>query len=180
MSYIVKPAAARHLPDLPGIERAATAVFPPEDLPNAANLQLISPDEFARAQASDRLWVAVDAQDQPVGFLLAEMLDDTLHITEMGVHPEHGRRGLGVTLLRHVLLEAEHRGQTSVTLTTFSHLPWNGPFYGRNGFAELPVNDCGPALRARLANEAERGLKNRIAMRRQVRRVGRTPHWGDA
>ncbi len=180
MSYIVKPAAARHLSALPEIERAATSVFSRDDLPSAGQLQLVSDEEFARAQANDRLWVAVDGQDNPVGFLLAEMLDNTLHITEMDVHPDHARRGLGVTLLRHVLLEAEHRGQTAVTLTTFSHLPWNAPFYGRNGFAELRPDDCGPELRARLANEAERGLNNRVAMRRQVRRVERTRHWGDA
>jgi len=180
MSYTVKPAAARHLAELPEIERAATAVFPPDDLPSPAQLQMISASEFERAQANDRLWVAVDANDSPVGFLMAELLDDALHITEMDVHPEHARRGLGVTLLRHVLLEAEHRGQTSVTLTTFSHLPWNAPFYQRNGFAELRLDDCGPELRARLANETERGLRNRVAMRRQVRRVGRAPHWGDA
>ncbi len=180
MSYSVKPAAQRHLTALPNIERAATSIYAPEDLPHEALIEMVSSDQFEEAQRNDRLWVATDEQDRPVGFLIADLVDATLHIREMDVHPDHARRGLGATLLRHVLLEAEHAGHTSVTLTTFSHVPWNGPFYRSNGFTEIDAAQLGPGLADRLSQERGRGLRNRVAMRRLVRRAERAKHWGDA
>ncbi len=180
MSYSVKPAAPRHLATLPEIERAATSIYSPEDLPRDELIETVTPEQFAEAQRNDRLWVATDEQDRPVGFLIADVVDHTLHISEMDVHPDHARRGLGATLLRHVLLEAEQAGHASVTLTTFSHVPWNAPFYRSNGFADIEESKLGPALAERLAQERARGLRNRVAMRRMVRRVERARHWGDA
>ncbi len=177
MSYIVKPAALHHISALSDIEREAATLFSSEDVPESVRSELISVPRFEEAQRSDRLWVAVDGSDRPVGFLMADVVDDTLHIAEMSVHPEHSRRGLGATLLRHVLLVAEHHGHRAVTLTTFSHVPWNGPFYQRQGFETLDEAACGPQLRALLVQERARGLSDRIAMRRQVRRAERTTHW---
>ncbi len=179
MSYTVKPASTRHIAMLPEIERAATAVFPADDLPSAERIEHVTVPQFEEAQRNDRLWVAADEHDEPVGFLIAEIVDGTWHIAEMDVHPDHARRGLGVTLLRHVLFEAEHVGHTAVTLTTFSHLPWNGPFYSRNGFVEITDSECGPELLERLRQERARGLEHRVAMRRAVRRMGRGRHWAD-
>lgn len=179
MSYIVKPAALHHVPALSEIERAAATLFVSEDLPESFRNDQISTARFEEAQRNERLWVAVNATDQPVGFLMAEIVDDTLHVSEMSVHPDHSRRGLGATLLRHVLLVAEHFGHHAVSLTTFSHVPWNAPFYQRQGFVVLPDDECGPGLRALLAQERARGLHHRVAMRRQVRRAERATHWAE-
>ncbi len=173
MSYLVKPAAVHHIAALPAIERAAAAMFSPDDLPPHMLDEQTSLARFTEAQRDDRLWVAVDAADQPVGFLLADVIDDTLHITEMDVHPDHARRGLGATMLRHVLLVAEHHGNHSVTLTTFAHLEWNAPFYRRHGFVDVSDAECGPELAGVLKEERARGLQQRIAMRRSVRRTER-------
>ncbi len=179
MSYIVKPAAPHHIPALSEIERAAATLFTTEDLPELLRNEVIAAQRFEDAQRDDRLWVAVDSADQPVGFLLADVVDDTLHIAEMAVHPEHARRGLGATLLQHMLLVAEHHGHHAVTLTTFSHVAWNAPFYQRQGFVVLGDDECGPELRALLKQEGARGLSHRVAMRRQVRRAERTTHWAE-
>lgn len=179
MSYIVKPAAVQHIPALSEIERSAATLFSSSDLPDSVRHELISQQRFEEAQRNDRLWVAVDGANEPVGFLLAEVVDDTLHIAEMAVHPEHSRRGLGATLLRHVLLVAEHHGHHAVTLTTFSNVSWNAPFYQRHGFVLLREEECGPELRALLLQERARGLTDRVSMRRQVRRAERTTHWAE-
>jgi len=179
MSYIVKPAAPHHVPALSAIEGAAATLFTERDLPEAVRNEPISSARFEDAQCNGRLWVAVNATDQPVGFLMADVVDDTMHIAEMSVHPDHSRRGLGATLLRHVLLVAEHHGHHAVTLTTFSHLAWNAPFYQRQGFVALGEDACGPELSALLAQERERGLQHRVAMRRQVRRTERATHWAE-
>lgn len=180
MSYLVKPAAPHHIASLPAIERAAAELFTLEDLPQHVRDEGTSLQRFEDAQRNDRLWVAVDSKDKPVGFLLADVVDNTMHITELDVHPEHSRHGLGGTMLLHVLLVAEHHGHRSVTLTTFSHVGWNAPFFGRHGFVEIHASEYGPELSEILAQERARGLPNRIAMRRSVRRADRTRHWTES
>ena len=55
----------------------------------------------------------------------------------------------------------------AVTLTTDRELPWNGPFYRRSGFVEVPAEQQGPQLRAQLRHEADAGFDpaRRCAMR---------------
>ncbi len=67
-------------------------------------------------------------------------------------------------LLLHVCAAARNSGLQFVTLTTFSHLPWNGPFYAKHGFAAVQTLGQFPHLRAAVRRERERGLENRIAM----------------
>ena len=54
-----------------------------------------------------------------------------------------------------------------VTLTTFRDVPWNMPFYARLGFTVISAAQLSPALRARVQDEARRGLDplTRVAMR---------------
>ncbi len=58
-------------------------------------------------------------------------------------------------------------------LTTYAHLPWNGPFYERHGFVVMRDNDCGPELRAIL--DEQRAVlpdpKKRVAMARRPGRI---------
>ncbi len=173
--YFVQPAMPRHLQELPAIEAAAEALFPPGRL-GAASGTTRPPALLADAQAAGLLWVALAVDDTPVGFALAlvpEVGDDdstaahTLHLQEMDVLPAHGQRGLGAALVRHVLAEARRRGLRGVTLTTFADLPWNAPFYRRQGFAVLAPLELSPRLRALLAAEVAKGLRQRVAMLRR-------------
>ena len=95
----------------------------------------------------------------PVGFALVEILEPAAaHLEEIDVHPDHGRRGLGTWLVRHVCQWAEANGPGVVTLTTFRDVPWNMPFYAHLGFEEVAPAALTPALRAVLEDEARRGL----------------------
>lgn len=81
--------------------------------------------------------------------------------------PGHGRRGLGSALVGTVVEWAEQHGFSSLTLTTFRHLPFNAPFYRSLGFRELPDAGLPEQLAGMLVEEAESGLdrSTRIAMR---------------
>ena len=63
---------------------------------------------------------------------------------------------------------AADAGYRAVTLTTFRDVPFNGPFYTRLGFEEVPADQLSPSLRTVLDHEAQRGLDpaRRVAMRR--------------
>ncbi|HMT34071.1 MAG TPA: hypothetical protein PKA99_15695, partial [Dermatophilaceae bacterium] len=44
------------------------------------------------------------------------------------------------------------------TLRTFTHVPWNGPYYERLGWRVLPEAECGPQMRALAEHERAIGL----------------------
>jgi N-acetylglutamate synthase-like GNAT family acetyltransferase len=107
--------------------------------------------------------------DVPVGFAHLELIDrDGVHLEEIDVHPEHGRRGLGTKLVLQVCQRAASIGYGSVTLTTFRDVPWNMPFYARLGFGVVPPDQLSLALRAVVEHETRRGLdpSRRVVMAR--------------
>ena len=94
-------------------------------------------------------------------------MEQHIHLEELDVHPDHGRKGLGRKLVQTVLDWARDEGYPAVTLTTFIHLPWNAPFYETFGFVRLPESALSDGLRAELDWEVDQGLERekRVAMR---------------
>ena len=86
------------------------------------------------------------------------------------MHPDSARRGIGRSLIDHVADEAVAAGITALTLTTFSQVPWNAPYYERCGFRRLDEAELTPGLRAIRRHEAEMGLDRwpRLCMRRDL------------
>ncbi|MFN4186000.1 MAG: GNAT family N-acetyltransferase, partial [Hyphomonas sp.] len=72
------------------------------------------------------------------GFVLTSVREGNLYLDQISVDPSQGRKGLGAALIERVMEEAKDRGLKRVVLSTFRDLPWNGPFYKKNGFRELP------------------------------------------
>jgi GNAT superfamily N-acetyltransferase len=86
---------------------------------------------------------------------------------EIDVHPNYARRGLGRRLIEAIADWARTRGATALTLTTFSDVPWNGPYYARLGFRAIDVSTLSPALQAVRRAEENAGLPmaHRICIR---------------
>jgi GNAT superfamily N-acetyltransferase len=158
-------AESREVASLPEIERRACDMF--LAIPATADLpsSLTSLRSLEVAQRSGLLWVA-RANAAPVGFALVEPLGDGLHLEELDVLPEHGRKGIGRALIREVCRYAELRSSV-LTLCTFRDVPWNAPFYERCGFRALRDDELWPALSARVREEAAHGLGAhlRVAMK---------------
>lgn len=171
MNYAILSAVREHLPFLPGIEDAAGELFPLEDLPEPARSTSLSLKEFESALNRELLWVVVEEEgDLPVAFLMAGVLDGCMHVVEVDVHPDHGRRGVGSRLLGHVLAVARQRGFEAVILTTFEHLTWNAPFYAKHGFQVVGADEMGEGLARVLEKERALGMRRRIAMRKDLHR----------
>jgi GNAT superfamily N-acetyltransferase len=173
--YAIGLARADEVEFLPSIDEAATDLFPLEDIPlelrGHGGLPL---SFFEETRLAGRLWVAREFEaPTPVGFAAAILIDGGAHLYQVSVLPSHGRRGLGRALVLHVASWARQAGLAALTLTTFRHLPFNGPFYEGLGFKPIPVAKQGPEIRAALAGEAERGLDpdKRIAMRWDLGKV---------
>jgi GNAT superfamily N-acetyltransferase len=168
LSYRIAVARPGDLAALPAMELAAARLLAGH-APESVLGETTSRERFERAQRNGHLWVIL-AGEKPVGFALVEAIEpDAVHLEEIDVHPDHGRRGLGTRLLLHVCRWAVLNGYGSMTLTTFRDLPWNMPFYERLGFDVVRHAELGSALRAVVEDERRRGLdpSRRVVMRRR-------------
>jgi len=174
VGYQIGRPRPHELEDLPGIEVTAAALFPAEDVAPELREEGLPLSFFESASSAGRLWIARTIDPPaPVGFALVILLDESAHLYEMDVLPAHGRKGLGRALVFEVARWAQVSGFASLTLTTFRHLSWNGPFYASAGFTEIADEGLGPQHREAMAEEAEHGLdpSRRMAMRLDLRAV---------
>jgi GNAT superfamily N-acetyltransferase len=168
--YHIRLARTDDLTTLPDIERAANALFADYGLAEQLS-DLLTPIESLREGVkTNRLWVAADELERPVGFALASVVGDNAHLDELDVHPARGRHGLGAALVATVCDWARASNYHTITLTTLHHIPWNAPWYQQLGFRVLEENELSTALRDLLQEEIQRGLPadQRVAMCRDL------------
>jgi len=105
-----------------------------------------------------------------VGMIVASIRCGNGYIEELDVLPEHGRRGLGVRLLNRVCEWALENCCPAVDLSTFRDVPWNGPFYRKNGFRDLVVEEWTAEMALIREIETKQGLlpDARVFMRRSL------------
>jgi GNAT superfamily N-acetyltransferase len=147
------------------VERAADTMFAP--------LGIVFPPGTVIDEVTDPARVLV-AGDPPIAFAYVAKVDDHLHVEQIAVRPEHTRRGVGLALMAAVI---ERAGAWGVTLTTFRDVPWNAPWYARQGFVEL--HQPGRELAALIERERQAGLTD-LGRRVAMYRAGGSPHNGQA
>ncbi|MFD3820893.1 GNAT family N-acetyltransferase [Streptomyces sp. NPDC058625] len=164
----IRAAAPDELSALQDIERAAGALFRALGMPEIADDEPPAFSALDHYRRAGHCWVAADERDRPAGYLIAEPVDDALHVEQVSVHPRAARRGVGRSLIAHAAGRARAQGLTSVTLTTFTDVPWNAPYYARLGFRPLAEAALTPGLRQIRAEESEHGLDRwpRVCMSR--------------
>lgn len=103
-------------------------------------------------------WLVEDDQGIVLGFCYARVLGDTLWLAEISTLPQARGSGAGGLLLRQVRDAAARRQLNGVTLTTYSTLPWNAPWYQKQGFITLESFSLAPELRQEVEREKQSGL----------------------
>lgn len=164
MSFAIRLAEPRDLQALESVELLAAQRFDASVLVSSLQKTTVPAQQLIDAQIHGMLWVAATIDQHVVAFLLAEKLDHALHIAEMSVVPSHGRQGIGAALLQAAKHHARDSGYQRVTLTTFAHVPWNAPFYSKQGFREMATSEVGAGLALRMEQERALGLEDRVAM----------------
>jgi len=166
----IRAARATELPALQAIERAAGLMFCDIGMPEIAQYDPWPLPLMAARRDAGRIWVQAGDGDEPVAYLMADLVDGCLQIEQVTVHPGSARRGLGRALLDHAANRAAAGGLPALTLTTFAHVPWNAPYYARCGFRVLDDAEITPGLRAIREREAAMGLDRwpRVCMRRDL------------
>ena len=172
MHYEIRPARPDDILYLAPIELAAAQLLAghaPESVLNETTNEA----ELFTAQTEGLLWVAL-ADKVRVGFAHLKIMEPgAIHLAEIDVHPDYGRRGIGTKLVEAVCNWAAANGYRYMTLTTFRDVRWNMPFYARLGFEPIPSTGLTPALISIIEDEARRGLDTdrRVAMRIELNRM---------
>lgn len=158
------------LPRLPALEREAGSAFRGLGMDAVADGELPTVAELRPYVSAGRGWVAADGTDTAIGYLIARVVDGCGHIEQVSVLPSWTRRRIGRALIGRALAWATAQRFAAVTLTTFTEVPWNGPYYERLGFRYLEPAEIGPQLAAIRAEEARQGLDAwpRACMRKVV------------
>lgn len=147
MTFTVRAAAPADLATLPAIELSGEAMF--------ADFGIVFPPGPATVEAAIAHGAAVFvAGDPPVAFAAVVELDGHPHLEQISVRADMTRNGIGNLLLGEVV----SRYGPGLTLLTFRDVPWNGPWYTRHGFIELPEPAWGPELRDHWQAEIDAGL----------------------
>lgn len=143
LPYRIRPARGSEVGELQNIDLASATLFRSTGLIDFGELGEPSdpiPEDRLRQGFGDGLvWGAVDDRDNLVGFALCSDRGDDLYLEQLSVLPRHGRQGLGARLVRRAIVEAEARSYKRLSLSTFRKVAWNGPFYRKLGFREVPI-----------------------------------------
>ena len=131
------------------------------------------PDDDATMLAyirDGRAWTAVNVDGEAIGYAVASVVDNDAHLDQVSVAVAEGRKGVGTALIAAVTEWARTNGLDALTLTTFADLAFNGPYYRKLGFVEVPREKWGPELAAIRTSEIANGIDvaPRIAMRLEI------------
>ncbi|OZM72256.1 GNAT family N-acetyltransferase [Amycolatopsis antarctica] len=167
---MIRLATEDDLAALPDIERAAGRCFAEIGMDAVAADEPPAPATLAGHVRRGHAWVHTAERNAPVAYLLLAIVDGCAHVEQVSVHPDHAGRRIGRGLLERAMGWARRHRYPAVTLTTFTAVPWNGPYYRRRGFRYLDRSEETPGLRRIRAQEAAHGLDRwpRACMRRDL------------
>ena len=164
---MIRRAGPADFPVLRGIEVAAGRAFAAIGMTAIAEDEPFSVAELREFERDGGAWVFAD-DGRVVAYAVVKWVDGVLHIEQVSVHPDAAGRRIGAALIEHAGLAYD---TPALTLTTFTEVPWNGPYYERLGFRALSAAEETPGLREIRRMEAARGLDAwpRVCMRKDLR-----------
>jgi GNAT superfamily N-acetyltransferase len=159
MPSIIRLAVPEDAQLLPAIETSAAQAFRMIDELNwLAESPPMSIERHSQLIALSTCWVALDTENRPQGFLSAELHGSDLHIYELSVIQSMQGQGTGRRLIESAKDYARSSRLSFITLTTFTNVPWNAPFYARIGFQTKATADLDQRLAAILSEEYKHGF----------------------
>ena len=87
------------------------------------------------AHAGDGSLLIASERGRIAGYAAMGVIDGIGHLCEIDVHPDFAGQGIGRRLMAACDGWARGRGLKAISLSTFIDIPWNGPWYARQGYA---------------------------------------------
>lgn len=162
----IRTAIADDLPYILNIERRAAVAFADIGYPDIATDAEMPVALFEAGLQDGLLWVAGDAENHPVAYALAAMIDGTFYLEDISVDPDHQRKGLGDALVATIIDHARFLYCPALVLSTLEAVPWSKALYRKHGFLTADMDRLPSAIADRFAAETELGLpaEGRIVM----------------
>lgn len=160
------------VPEIRTLERAAGEVFRSVGLARIADHEPPHSQVLCDAARAGELWV-MDVDKQLAAWAWFVLRDDALHIAQVSAHPRQRGQRYGTRLIEHASEVAAGRGIELVTLTTYTEVPWNAPWYRTLGFAEFAPQEL-PAFLAEIREQelhAGLDIAPRCAMYKKVKKL---------
>ncbi len=133
---VIRKARLEEIHRLQEIEVAAGAPFRELGMFSIADDDPPSSASLTAAIDRNMCWVYETRTAGVVAYLAAIGLRASLHIEQVSVDPAFARQRYGARLIEHAEQDAAARGYRLLTLTTFTEVPWNAPYYSSLGFQE--------------------------------------------
>lgn len=167
---VIRKAGPGDLRRIQDIEAAASELFRAIGMDSIADDTPVSLTEPRAYQCGGKAWVATDAADHPIAYILVEVADTLGAYRASHSPPHHSRQGLGRDLIDHVARWAQGSGISGITLTSFRDVPWNAPYYERLRFARLAEREWPDAPRQTIKREHQHGLDAwpRVVMTKRI------------
>lgn len=108
-------------------------------------------DGCAKEIARNQVWVA-DAGGEIVGGLFLIAGEDFIKLANLAVHPDHGGKGIGRTLIECGEREARRQGYDEMRLNTHVDMPENVQLYSHFGWEEISRGGTTVTMRRRLSD----------------------------
>lgn len=162
---IIRPAIAGDVSTIIDIEKRGGLKFADIGMEWVAERPSSNRAEIEEAVRAKSIFVAEEASTL-LGFIYLGMVDDHGHILEVSVDYKMQGKGIGGKLMQKAELWAKHHDFHALSLTTFKHVPFNGPWYQSQGFTEIDPGASYPELDDIIKSERRSDLNQseRIAM----------------
>lgn len=171
--YVSRAMRVDDLERLAEIDRQADQLFLETGISNImaiATGPLTPLDAFSAMIAACTVTVACPSDDVPAGFIAVQRLEDDIYVRLLAVDPDHGRRGIGTSLLSLAIDRGRRQGADRCVLSTFRDVIFNRPYYQRQGFTELPLAEASAPLQLQFAADIPAGIdpEQRLLMVRNL------------
>jgi GNAT superfamily N-acetyltransferase len=169
MTVQIRPVEPDEIPLLGLIEKSAGELFRDHGMDDVANGGLM-PANFILSFTRFGGALVADVEGTVAGFALVAAYDRHAHLYEVSVAREFQGQGVGRKLVEGACSWAVSQDYKALTLSTFSDVPWNAPFYATLGFDILPESEWSPAFHVLRGREEDAGLDitRRCFMRKEL------------
>ncbi len=169
MSFTIRAGAEADIPVLMDVERDAAQSYRAVGYDFCADGAVRDVDEHLHGIKDGALLVA-ETCDGIAGFILLWPIDGHAHITELAVAERFQKRGIGRALINAGEAWARAAGYSCITLTTFTKVAWNAPFYRTLDYEDFTPGPQDKDLAAVQAEEAAHGfhVRPRTAMAKRL------------
>lgn len=155
----LRNSSAADISQLQTVEEAAAQRFLAiPELAILARSGVTDSEVHAQSIAQKLAWLVEDEQGTILGFCYARVLTDSLYLAEVSSHPGARGMGVGAQLVSHVRQVAYERQLKGVTLTTYIDVPWNAPWYQKQGFTLVEPSSYLHEMRYILQQQKVAGL----------------------